>query len=192
MTSVVSICNQALTHLGEERISDLSEDTPQAQVCQANYDEARDGLLAEHPWNFAIRRANVAALTDVPAWGGGAYYQLPTDSLRVLEVVGAGVSPDGPQWRVESDRRIWSDAGAPLSVLYVARVDDPAAMPAYFRELLSARLALKIAPSVTRSPSLIEAAQRAHDGRLRKAKSIDAQESGMRTLTADRWIAARA
>ena len=57
MTStVVGLCNLALTRLGHNQISSLSENSKGATLCTLHYPQVRDALLRAHPWNFAIAR----------------------------------------------------------------------------------------------------------------------------------------
>ena len=49
MTSVVGICNLALTKLGAARITSLTDDTKQARALNAIYEATRDAELAAQP-----------------------------------------------------------------------------------------------------------------------------------------------
>src|SRR4051812_19997426 len=63
MSSVVDLCNLALSHLGEDAeviAIDPPDGTIQAAQCGRFYPMARDALLEMHPWTFASVRASLA------------------------------------------------------------------------------------------------------------------------------------
>ena len=89
VTSPTDICNLALGHLGEARITSLEEDSVAARACALHYVNVRDEVLRSHRWNFAQDRKVLAALQDPPEFGWSRQYQLPLNCLRVLEVNGS-------------------------------------------------------------------------------------------------------
>jgi hypothetical protein len=71
------ICNMALTRLGHDQISSLTENTKGASLCSLHYDVCRDALLRAHPWNFAIARAALAQEATTPNHEYSYRYTLP-------------------------------------------------------------------------------------------------------------------
>ncbi len=69
MTSVVQICNIALSNLGEAKIAALTDENERARQCNLRYEDCRDAVLRSHPWNAAVTRAALAANVTAPAWG---------------------------------------------------------------------------------------------------------------------------
>ena len=61
MASEVDIANRALQKLGAESIVSLTQDSENARACNLCYEPIRDAELRAHPWNFAIKRASLAA-----------------------------------------------------------------------------------------------------------------------------------
>ena len=57
MPSPIDICNQALAHLGDRRISRLDEDAQVTDAlvrfCSEYYEQAKQEVLAAHRWTFA-------------------------------------------------------------------------------------------------------------------------------------------
>lgn len=89
MASSVQICNMALSHIGSEaRVSSI--DPPDGSVeaghCATFYDLARTELLEPGSWNFSLKRASLAEVTNASdTW---AYaYALPSDCLRALRIL---------------------------------------------------------------------------------------------------------
>lgn len=60
MASDVEICNRALQLLGAGRITSLAEDSPAAKEMARAYDPVRLRELRAHPWNFSIKREQLA------------------------------------------------------------------------------------------------------------------------------------
>lgn len=88
MASVVQLCNMALSHIGSDaRVSSISppDGSVEAGYCAAFYDQARTELLEPGNWNFSLKRASLAQVTnDSDAW---AYaYAKPAGCLRALRI----------------------------------------------------------------------------------------------------------
>lgn len=89
MTTVVSICNMALAHLGDDAtVSEIDppEGSAQAEHCAQFYPIARNALLEMHPWKFAMRRAVLALTEEQPHASWGYAYSLPSDVITVYNV----------------------------------------------------------------------------------------------------------
>ena len=128
MTSTfVSISNRALTFLGAQPITSLSDDTKEARSCNRMFAQSRDHVLRSHPWNFALKRVALAASTTAPVWEYANAYDWPSDCLRIIEV------DTLEEWAVEA-KAIVTDEGAPLNILYVSQVTDPTLFDALFVE----------------------------------------------------------
>lgn len=166
----VRILSGALMELGEDRITSADQDTERARVVAEVYEDERDSLLEEHPWNFAIVRAALARLDAAPVDGFAYAYQLPSDCLSVLEL-----SPDAA-FSVENGCLL-SDVGAVVA-RYVARVTDPTRMPPTFRAALATRIAAKVCKKITGSSAEKERLETLYRDRLRTAKGRDAQGGG--------------
>ena len=108
MTSVVEICNLALTRIGAQTINSLAEASAQAIHCNLLFGPTRDAVLRQVPWRFATARQVLALLdeTHPPEWAYG--YKKPADCLaaRYIEPTGPLV-PHGaiyPHSCYDSDR----------------------------------------------------------------------------------------
>lgn len=94
MSSVVDICNLALSQLGDNATVasiDPPEGSAQAEHCARWYPIARNTLLEMHTWSFATRRDALALLTDtVETWE--YVYAMPNETISVIAVL----DPDAP------------------------------------------------------------------------------------------------
>lgn len=189
MASDVSICNRALRVLGVAPITALGEDSKAGSWAQESYADARDGLLAEYPWNFAIKRAALPASTDEPVWGYTYLYPLPSDCLRALNVEGEP-EEQVEDWHVE-ERAIVTEATAPLNIRYIARVTDPAQWSPLFVDALVARLAAEGAFHFTGSTTREQALREAYRDTVANARRYDAQEGTASGVVASDWLESR-
>ena len=97
MASKNEIAVRALSKLGQPRVSNIETDsTTNAIVLRDMYDVVRDALVASYPWNFAIKRAQLAKDSISPAWGYNNSFTLPVDFLALLEI------KSNPDYRIES------------------------------------------------------------------------------------------
>ena len=87
MANQVGIINLALSWLGQNQINAIGDSQNEAKIMSANYGPARDKLLADTAWTFALRRELLAPVADVPGFGSGNKYLIPTDVLRGYRVL---------------------------------------------------------------------------------------------------------
>ena len=179
-------CNAALTAIGARRITSRTEDSKEGRVCNARFDAVRDGVLRAHPWNFAMARASLPALSAAPAWGYARQFQLPVDCLRMW----AAQDLKDEEWEVEG-RVVLSDAGAPLNIRYIRRADNPADWDAGFAEAFSARLAAEISTDIVDETTTTERMWALYRDKLAEARRSDAQEGSAEEHPESEWLTAR-
>jgi hypothetical protein len=182
--SVVGICNSALLKLGSERISSLSDDNKRAIACNERWEVVRDEVLMDHPWNFALKRAELSEDATAPTWGFDSRYPLPADCLRVLKTEDDdyGRVP----WKVEG-RYILTDA-TEMKILYIAQITDPTYYTPKFAEVAALRLAADLAYHLAQSITLAQEILNVYRLMLADARMTDAQEGTPDDFNADYWI----
>ncbi len=185
MPSATDICNRALGRVGESRIISLTDDSKQARACNGAYAHIRDEVFRSHPWNSVITRAQLAKLSDAPAFGYDAQYQLPADCLRVVEVFNSTLP-----WVVEG-RILLSDEGSPLSMRYVRREEDPNQWDSLLQNVVAARLAVELCEELTQSNTKRKLASEEYAALMSMARKADGQESSPMPFAEDDWINAR-
>ena len=193
--SDIAICNRALDMLGADPIVSFDDATQVGRLCKRNYEPVRDAVLRAYPWNPAIRRAALPALAEAPAWGFAFQYALPEGPeplccLRVLTIESESAG-QAAEYRIEG-RRILSDEGAPLRILYIAQITDPTRFGPLLADAIAARLAAELAYPLTASTSLGQAMGQSYRDKLAEARAIDAQEGTAGRLSADEWLESRA
>lgn len=184
MASQVAICNLALTTLGADRITALSDNSENARRLTAIYDYCVEDVLRAHPWNFAITRQQLALLTSTPTFGYELEYQLPGNCLRVIEVNdGTNLITD---FKIEG-RKLLTDEDT-VYVKYIGNVSDPNQFTSQFIFVLASRLAAEIAYAVTNNKATAEQMLELYQQRLQQAKETDAQESdSVNVIDQDLW-----
>ena len=142
--SAVQICNLALMKFGNLSITSITAPTnKEERTCQVFYPVIRDELVAAHPWNFAMKRADISAqLADTPPFGFDFAYQLPTDCLRVWEMQGA------EEWVVESGQLL-TNQDVEIFIRYIRVVEDTGSFPPAFVNCLATRLAAELAAKLS-------------------------------------------
>lgn len=187
MASVTSICNRALQKLGAERIVDIGENSSNARACNALYSELRDAELRSHPWNFAIKRDQLAAEALAPIFGKAYSFQLPSDFLYLREDDINSLSKD---WIIEG-KKILTDEGGPLNIRYNAQVTDANQMDPLFREALATIMALEMCEEITQSNSKKDALKDDYKQIVNKAKKANAIERIALQPPEDEWVTVR-
>jgi hypothetical protein len=88
MTDSVSLCNLALTHIGEMggiASIDPPEGSVHAELCAIYFPIVLTEVLEDHQWSFARSRATLARLADDASDGRGRY-ALPTDYVTAIDL----------------------------------------------------------------------------------------------------------
>lgn len=163
MSSVVFICNLALTNLAKPEISDINEASAEAKACKQFYAHVRDVLLSSHPWRFAGKTEALAEITNTKENRWGYAYQRPADCLKVRRVSdealadylpsdGSLIVAGGFAHAIEG-QTLFCDV-TPAYLTYTYRLEDPTQFPALFQEALAWHLAVRLAMPLTRDPKI--------------------------------------
>ena len=170
MTSVLDIGNAALTNLGEDTIGSLSDDIKAARLINRRYAPIRDAVLRAHPWNCAMARARLPSAETPATWGSTNSFHLPAHCLRVLRLDDRTTA-----WKVEG-RKLFADAVAPPTILYIRQIDDPDQFDTLLVEAIAARLAADLAHPLTQSTTMIQVMWDLYRQKLIEARQVDGQE----------------
>jgi hypothetical protein len=151
MASEVEICNLALSHIGEDRVSAISPNaaTRQARECFTHYAACRDEVLSVLNWPFA--RTNPVILSELSAtderWD--YVYLLPADCLVPREIYNPAKAHDDD--KIPFEQAVVSGQQAILTdqyqaaLIYTKRITNAGQFPAYFVTALAFRLASAMA-----------------------------------------------
>jgi hypothetical protein len=185
MSSKTEIANRVLSKTGDRRVSNIETDpSERAQVINSMYEIVRDNLLQQYPWNFAIKRASIAADGIAPAWGYSKRYLLPTDFLSLLSIYGS------PDYRVEGGY-ILTNEGAPLKIKYVKKITSEGSFDAMFTEVFACELAVECSERINASNSKKQILGQQRDAAMKAAFASDAIQDPPQELQNDEWLLSR-
>ena len=191
MASVVDICNSGLNLLGASTITQLTDDSKNARLCNQRYEPIRNRIFRSHAWNCLTKRVQLAADSADPVVEYSKQYTLPSDCLRVLKV------HNGTTDSIASDidyvvegRKIKTNQGT-VFLVYIALITDPNEYDTYLQESISSALAADIAYAITNNATLAKNYQVTADERLREARFVDATENSLGTIESNEFTDAR-
>jgi hypothetical protein len=205
MASEVDIANRALSMLGERRIIALTDDNKAGRAMNARYALLRDALIAEYPWRFAVKRVQLAALTEVPVWGYSVMYERPGDDLRTIKIGGPAINAGAIGVIYESsgysmlaeapyeiiEGKIHTNLSAPLDYEYLARITVSGNFDPLFAEALACRIALDAAEELTQSRSKKDDAARFFKRAIDTAKRNNSLMRPPRRRVTGQWMNSR-
>lgn len=190
-SSATDICNLALDLLSSETILNaVTPTTATEDVLARWYDKSRRKVLREHPWNFAIKRAVLAASSTTPAFGYSAQFPVPSDFIRLLTLEGGdGQSIEKSAYAFESNNILYD--GTALRIKYIYDHTDVSKMDVLFVDLLVCEIALGIAYKQTGSNSDITRLETLRKAKASQARAIDGQENPPIRVEHSKIMAAR-
>lgn len=182
--SSVEICNSALILVGAERINSITDENKRARLCLEQYDKLKKQLLANHPWNFALKRTELAT-TTAPIYEWSTAFVLPNDCLRVFETdLG-----DDVEWVVEG--RLLLTNTSTIKIKYVSSLVTEGHFSEGFSEALAHKLSIYLAYNLTQSTTQAKSLKDDYKVALRDAKAQDAQEGSTTQVVASTWVNSR-
>lgn len=158
MTSVVSICNMALSCIGEARIDDLDEGSAASQQCSLHYEPSRDYILELHGWKFAQQLIAPSLSAEDPPTGWAYAYTYPSNCLRVQQVGqnAAALSDMDEEFDVQSNAagtgKLIVTQQTTAIIRYTRKVTNPQLFSPAYIESLQWWLASKMAFKLTSEP----------------------------------------
>mgnify|MGYP006426587809 CR=1 FL=1 len=194
MAGEVEVANVALGMIGEAPITSFQDDLETARAVNLRFPTVRDAVLRSHFWNFATRRKQLAQLSQAPAFGFDAQFQLPADWLRMLTV---NPGESGPHRLVSQvnytieGRRLLIRGDTTARIVYIARVADLSQWDTLATEALAGRLASELAVSITQNRELAAQLWSQYRDKLAEARSVDGMDIPPQALESNEWIRSR-
>lgn len=184
-----SICNGALGRLGKPPLvvdATAAQDYSDADHAVRAYDERIGRVLRSHLWNFATQRVALNADPAAPAFGFRYRYALPGNP-PVAKVWGLDEVRHGKAiFSVEAGYVLTNEA-APLNLIYIGRITDPALFDDAFVDALEAAIAAKIAPKVLGSLEAADWFAGQAKEAARDARTDDAKDNPPREMDPGTW-----
>lgn len=184
MATQIEIVNLALVKLGQKSIASLDENNKPARVMKTLYNNTRDTLLRSHDWNFARKRAQLAASTTIPLFGFNNAFPLPSDFLKLSNV-------DEPLHFSLEAGSILTDDTAPLELRYIAKIEDASKYDPAFANALASILASEAAEILTQSNTKIQILQDKATLAVNEARRMDSLDNISDELDESAWLESR-
>jgi hypothetical protein len=189
MSDYVSIANLAASKIGEDdQLRAPDQDSHLGRTVAAVWNTVRRAAIRDHTWNFATRRAGLAAeaLAEIPyPW---AYsYPLPAQSIRLVEILNPSIEKD---YQLEG-RSVLCNTAGPLYVRYLIDIEETALWDDLFVAAFASRLAWQIGPRIAGSGYDKAAGWQAYKVDLNAAKRVDAVENPPVEMEAGDWETSR-
>lgn len=193
--------NGALRRLGSRRLAGLTENRlPRRLLDDAwgDSDNAVRTILQRGEWNFALRTVEGIYSPSVePEFGFRRAYPKPSDFVRL-----AGLSTEPYFKAVLTDQDFVDEADhwfTDQDVLYIKYVSDDGSYgmssgnwDEAFKDALETHLATEIAESLTNSGGIVQKVKAEAEQALRRAKSTDAMNEGVKMWRSGSWVRSRA
>jgi hypothetical protein len=193
-----TICNMALSHIGEPPIESIAEVSEQARRCAQFYEHDRRLVLRRYPWPWATRRVALTKLEDSPQDYRFAY-RYPSDCvcLRKLYALmdNGKLAPlsDFLQYRIVSDddgQVLYCNAPSVVAE-YTADISDNDLMDEQFCEVLSWKLAASIASKLVGDARAAQMATMEYERLYNDAVANATNEENTETPELNTFIRAR-
>jgi len=183
-----SLINKALTLCGAAPITNITDDTNNARIANRVYEIARQSILSECKWTFAVTRTSLSVSAVDMAWDypdETTVYVRPADVLRIFDV-----SDDEAEWRVEGDYIIADTTG--LGILYVYDHNNPSKYPPKFLEAFIDKLCSDVCFMITNSATKAAAFMEKYNKvSLPKAMAENSQTGVHQVMKDDAWERAK-
>lgn len=178
-TSDIEVCNLALDHIGKANITSFTENTLEARKCRVHYTPARQAVLAKTDWTFARKSQKLAQLTvndfdDV--WDYA--YDMPNDVLTVKRVLESGGIPNAntPPMPSYIESGVVYTNVPEARMFYVRDSADVTSWSPLFIDAVALKLAVRLAPSMTRKKSDVADLAAQYEHALQLAEEHDAAQ----------------
>lgn len=190
MASETEVANLAAARIGTEgRVLSLDDDRFLARTLKEVWAIERKAALRDGSWNFAMRRAALAAevLSEGVPYPFESSFPLPADSLRLIEVLNLSSRSD---YQLEG-RSILCNSTGPLYIRYLCDVAEIANWDDLAAEAFACRLAWKCGNRIAGSAYDQVTGWKEYQASLAAAQGVDAMENPPIEQEAGGWIEAR-
>jgi len=204
--TAVEICNIALGKLGTNQISDLTDGSTEADLCELNYPLCLRAVLEARAWTFCTTRKQLTSGTPpIPLPDGwGFAYQVPNDCIRVIQLYVPNPAAALAQYQdTQFDARyatidwerledfLYTNKGPNVWCKYNKFVEDPAKFTPAFIDALSTKLAMELAIPITDNPTLLDGYTKLYAAKVSDAASTEGQQGSSQQIQQPGTLVAR-
>ncbi len=184
MASKTDIANMALLKLGQPAIMSMEDNSHQARLCAQEFGAALEAILRAYPWPFAIRRKELNRMIDKPPFGPRYYYQIPADSVRVIEW-----HTESFPYQVEGDKVLCN--AERVAIRYVSRDIEIAKLDIQTVDVVATELAIRLCIIIKEDMELLSQLMAQQVKQMADARHSWAQEDHPQEVIEGDWLVAR-
>ena len=186
--TAIKVCSRASILMGGSPISSFTEETVEANVCEAMYEDIARAALTSSRWGFATNQSLLARLESEPTARFSAAYQLPSGTLSVSAVTVNNLNITFDTY----GNKIFCDTSETEEVVadYLFRADE-SMWPAYFTIAVEYSMAAVLATSAARDATLSQLMEQKAASQMMLARRLDSQRQTTQRLSTSRFIAQR-
>lgn len=192
-TTKLVLYNKALRHLGERKLSSLSEAREARRYLDDEYDDTLLLCLRAGSWNFATRVTEIEAdTTVVPAFGYQSAFAKPSDWVRTTWI-STSETLDPPLRNYQDQEGYWLANADTLYVRYVssALAGDLSVWPVDYAEYVGVALARTIVSRVTQNDALTDRIEAREKIYWKRAQANDAMDQPAQPWPLGTWTTSR-
>ena len=182
MTSKVKICNMALSRLGADTITSLTDNTTEAKLCNTLFNDLADRVMMQGSWTSTVTRVDLALTTNTPSFGYTNEFQLPVDPLclKVLNIdeIVTGSIP----YRIEGDKLL-TDTDT-IKIRYIAQLTNTEDYDPLLTEAIEVLLASYLALPIAGDKVLAERLKQEYHDMIGLNLAIDGQQGSNEIISA--------
>jgi hypothetical protein len=195
-TSAVEVCNLALDQLKQAPVSDISSPSTNVEtICARHYDQTRREVLRKHPWNFAIKRAQITKDATAPTFGWGQAYNLPSDFIRLVSIGDDSIDELRGKYEIENSQILGNDLDSQtantIDVRYVYDITNVTKFDSLFLKTLYLQLAINLGPKFSVTSAILRELKEELAETGPRATAVDGQERTPKRIQRSRLINAR-
>lgn len=190
MSSNLQIANRALQKAGvAKRLATFEDDNQKGRAIRTCYETLKRAELQMNAWTFSIRRVQIAAETDTPAFDYLYQYQLPADFLKM-----APLRPKTSMFLDDHEiegRKLLTNNPGPLNLRIVSSDADEEQFHALFVEGFASRIAYEVTEELTQSAAKKDSLATDYTKFMSDARLVNAIEKGFTKPRIDDYEAVR-
>lgn len=172
-----TVCNMALTHLAGTLLVDVAtDDTTEADLCNANWDSCRDFVLEARDWTFARVRDELTKDAAAPDFEWSSRFEKPSDCLVLRRIARQATNTEIREPFELEGNWILADVDT-LYVIYTAQITDVTLFSPAFVRALAYYLASVLAPALTENLKLEQVLYQQYERVLDQASGRDGVQS---------------
>lgn len=170
--SQTSIVNIGLIELGQDPLTSIDDNCKAAILARNRWDSLRREMLAQAPWNFAKKQAQLAAKPVKPLFSFANAYPVPADFIKAINLP----DNDMAEWEIIGGD-LCTDEGPPLRLLYIFDHQDTARFDSLFVTCLGFAIGAALAMPLVQDKKLRDQLTAAWMDKLATARSISSQQN---------------